>query len=430
MNNAIISPEQIASDERLDAGFYVHKAVNRRWTVPLESLSTLAEIRRRDRVEDPPDGVNVHASDGEAPSLRPSVNRLDDENDRSYFQWVEPGDVILNRSEPGRCFYVQQRMLSSYDYWVIQCEDPLKPEFLAIVLSSQYMQEEMERRSTGHVRARISREELLELHIPLPEGPKQEQVVASYLDETREHHTRSDVLDAVSAFDDQLGFEQQEVDARFVLSPSELEDRLDPWNYRSPSHKYTGSWPLKTIGEVADVSLGGRTSGKEAGVTAGGETQPVINTDHLDALLLRLDGETAYEPVGPDDSVAETGDLILSRYLTGQPTIAVQQRDEAVILGRRLIVIRPYSDVYPFYMGAYLLTSAPVSRMYHICAPSSGRKRMSVDDFKGLPVPVPPHETQVSMVEELEAIHHARRAALQPPKPENELTGQFIESDR
>ena len=429
MNSAVVSPDQFEARERLDAGFYVHASVNRRWTVPLQVLSEHAGIRRRDQVEDPPDGADVLVNDREGSVLRPSVQPLAEVEDRSYLQWVEPGDVILNRSDTNHCYFVHRRMLASYDYWVIQCEEPLNPEFLAMTLCSQYMQEEMERRSTGHVRSRISREELLQLHVPVPPSGEQQRLVDAYLEQTNGYRTKTDVLDALSAFEQNLPYTKKEVDHQFVLSASELDDRLDPWYYRSASYEYTGSWPMKTIEEVAEVSLGGPSSpgSDEAGPDR--ERRPAISTRNLDALLLRLDDDTEHEPVGPETPVAESGHVILSRYLTGQPTLAVLQGSESVILRGRLIQLRPASDIYPLYLGAYLLTSPPVSRMYHFCSPGSGTgKRMSVESFQQLPVPCPPYERQVSLVEEVEQVHNARRAAVQNPCPENELIGQLIES--
>jgi len=426
MRSDVVSTDRIRSAERLDPGFYVHAATGREWSVSLRPLSDVANISRRERIEEPPEGSRFLDEEQEGPSVFPPVREIQTPSDRKYLQWSEPDEVILHRSDPDRCFCLEEKMLVSMDYWIIRVEPDLAPAFLAIALRSRFIREDMIRRSTGHVRYRISKSELQRVGIPCPDLDRQRRVVEAYRDDRGEIRTRSDLIEAIDAFQDRLSFRKREVTPRFTVPAGDLDERLDPWHYRPSEFEYDGPWDTVDLGEAADVSLG-RVEDERRDTLGTDEEWPVVRTKNLDALLLRLDEDTEHRFPEPEDPIAKEGDTVLSRYLTGNPTIAHVDRADGVILEHRLLVIRPDTDrLDPFYLTAYLLTGPAVARMYTLAQPGTRRKRLSAQQFEQIQIPLPDPDDQKTLVEDVKQVHESRCSLQRTPPPENPLIQQFI----
>ncbi len=429
MRTGIVQRDRIDTEERLDPEYFIHPSATREWSVPMYPLKDVGTITRRERISDPPENSTRLDDPQDTWSIYPRGTPFEEDPDRNYLQWARPEDVLLHRSDPDKCFYIEERMLVSFDYWIIHCGDRILPEFLAISLRSRYIREDMNRRSTGHVRSRISKEELKQVHLPCPDTEKQQELIAAYREQTVTEDHRDALLHELQKFEDRLPFRKRDVETRFTVPSDELQDRLDPFFYQDEKYEYTGSGTRSTLEDVARISLGRKTGTDETSVSSEAE-RPVVNSRHLDAFLIRLNEETEFRRPEDRDRVAEKGDVVLSRYLTGNPTIALVEREEGIIISGRLIVIRPDEElVYPFYMTAYLLTDIAVSRMYNIAKHGTGRKRLSVGEFKNIHFPRLSVDKQKKRVRKLEQIHNNRRRHHRQAAPENQLLEPFVRTE-
>ncbi len=409
----------------MDPGFFLHHAIHRTWSVPTRPLADVADVARNDRLEEHA-GTDPVVDTDEHPTTIYPVVRSQETDERSYLQWVEPGDVLLHRARQAFCVCVDRECLASYDFWVIRTEDDLRPAFLALCLRSTYIQEEINRRSTGHVQNRISKNELEQLPLPVPNLERQDDLLDRYHDRVGDYDQETDLLTVVDRLAERLGYTREPPDPVRVVSASDLQNRLDPSAYFSPSYRNEGKVkcvPLESLAEMRVTRYG--LEEEEQDPRADLEP-PCVQAKDLGHLIIHtnpLDGNKQRRTRRSNGIRIETGMIIVGRAFRDRLRVGYVLRDGGIIAVSNFYQIDvDESRVDPLFLAGFLSTPAAADQLRHRTTNTGGdRTRIRLDTLRELPVPLPNRERQDELVQELRPMHHRRQSLVDGPPPENEL---------
>ncbi len=408
MKAGVLKQDRIREKNRLDPGFFLHPAAGHHWSVPTRPLAEVATIVRRDRVRDPDPDASVLDDENDNPRLKARTQSGEAAGDR-YLQWARKDDVVLYRSNYRNCYVIDRRMLVSYDYWIIRPAPEMVPAFLTMALRSRPLQEDIERRSTGHVRKRISKEELRQLAVPVPPVDRQQELVASFREQLGNPADPNQIRDEIQELQSSLGYRKQASDPRFVLPGEELDDRLDPGYYRTPPYRYDGDWPLVNLGTVVEISSGVRAGTGEEEEAAEAADQPemrLVRKRHMGTLVIKPAADEEYERPDHRDRIARPGQLVFSRSVTDEVNVALVHESPGVLLTTGFYVMIPDTDrIRPMYLGGLLLTDAVSHRIRRRASGRTRRRVISIENLEELSIPLPPVDTQEKLTDRTEDLY-------------------------
>lgn len=428
-----ISRDRLASENRYDPVFYVHPSATREWSVPRVQLRDLAEIHRRERQEEPEEGIPILDDNPGGNPLNPPVRKERPEGS-VYIQRTEPGDVIMHRSNPEKCLFTPRSLFVSYDYWVCTCQPRIRPEYVVLVLRSSFLRDELERRSTGQVRRRVSREHLGSLPVPLPDLSRQDTFIDLYKEERKpgEHEGMEETLRDITR---NAGYtETSDMNPHYSVRRNRLEDRLDPGYYRDPAYTYRGTYERRELEQIVRIQVGRRETANggqgedSSGTSSSNEYHVLKGGDMKTGLIHRPDpGKTSREPVG-DRLVAKAGDIVAHQYVTGRRwAVTVIPPGPAYILSAHLLRLRieERQEVDPVYLGALFAGPAMQDEIRRRAVPSSRRHLIGKSRLASLRIPLPEEEKQRKWTSRFQTDARTR-APDESESPADRLVRQYL----
>jgi type I restriction enzyme, S subunit len=283
----------------------------------------------------------------------------------------------------------------SPDYVVFSTRHTLLPEFLYSYLKSTTGQKIIRASTSGAVRDRLYFRDLARLSIPLPPLAEQERIV-KLLDE-------ADELRRLRAAADKRAAE---------LIPALFNEM-----FGEPSKNPKG-WPIRHLGELAELGSGATPSKKDAAFWTG--STPWVSPKDMKADEI-TDAEdhvstVAFEKTNlqliPKDTV-----LIVVRGMILAHTVPVRICRVPVAINQDMKALLPKQPLEPEFLR-WSLQSQHVNLLNHVSTAGHGTKKLDSERLREIEIPNPPLPLQktftgrVSEVRELEAEQGASRRQL------------------
>jgi len=171
--------------------------------------------------------------------------------------------------------------------------------------------------------------------------------------------------------------------------------------------------PLYSIAELVESSEG----------------MPVLNIKDIKDFNIPIQNLTLFTPKSSGDIekyFVYPEDVIITCRGTQSKIGIMPPTIEKAIITSNLICIRPSEKILPYYLAAYLRTSAGQKSLASIAASSTMQIVLSVADIKELKIPVPPLDVQKKIVSLIESSEEFYRTALEEADTRRKITEQIL----
>ena len=378
----IVEKEKIAAngDYNLSGERYREGATNAGLKWPLVPIGSLCIIERgasprpiHDFITDSPDGVNwIKIGDAEVGSkyITHTLEKITPEG-AAKSRRVKPGDFILSNSMSFGRPYIMATEGCIHDGWLLLSDtsDQLDRDFLYLILGSKPVLAQFARSATGGVVNNLNSEIVRGVQIPLPPLEVQKEIVAEI-----------------------EGYQKVITGARAVLD-----------NYR-PHIPIHPDWPMVELGEVCVFKRGpfGGSLKKEIFVKTG---YAVYEQSHAIA-----NDFSEFRYFVDEDKFAEmhgfqvrSGELIMSCSGTMGKVAIIPDNAPAGIINQALLKLTPKDCVLGVFLKLWMESTNFQKSLADFTYGAAIKNVASVEILKGLRLPLPPLETQQTIVAEIEA---------------------------
>jgi restriction endonuclease S subunit len=287
---------------------------------------------------------------------------------------------------------------------VLKCRD-INPQYLFYVLRTDPVTTELDRRSSALNYPAISEHDLQFLQIPYPSREIQDALVKSFDKSVQETKAIKDKIKTLTEEKDQilprfLRRTSVNVEAQVSYTLDEIQangDRMDVKYYRySRKHPYE-HLKLERIDRLGKfrtetIDVGNYPDEEFIQVTAS-RFKGIIFRDKKLGQSIKTRTQTAIA----------TGDIVISRIdlYNGCLGRVPEDLDEAIVT-RDFMVLVPFADqVDSTYLVATLKDDYLADYFYAFAAGCTGRKRITLDMFKELKIPLLRREEQNSIADEI-----------------------------
>ena len=285
---------------------------------------------------------------------------------------VYPGDVLLSRIIPHiRRACIVQKNPAGYcqvasTEWIVFSSEGVLPEFLKRIIVADEFHEQFMQTITG-VGGSLSRanpKAVAAIQIPLPPLDVQQEIVAEI-----------------------EGYQKVIDGARAVVE-----------NYRPHIH-VDPDWPMVKIAELAKPEYGFTEKAQDQG-----DARFIRITDISERGTLRSDDPKFIALTSKArDSMLKNGDILIARTGATYGKTMIFKEDYAAVFASYLIRLRfPWELVSPYYYWAFAQSDAYWNQA-KILVTGGGQPQFNGNALKQIRFPLPPLDTQRSIVAEIEA---------------------------
>jgi type I restriction-modification system DNA methylase subunit len=180
------------------------------------------------------------------------------------------------------------------------------------------------------------------------------------------------------------------------------DSRLDYEYYDGQQFLQESHYPVKPLGEIADIQLGAKLEGDSA--ASGSFEVCVIKGQNIRDHSIDL-GTSQRQSIDRNLNyryLLRPGDLVMTRAGSpGNAGIVSSNLDAPCIASSNVIIIRPAELVDPYYLLAYLISERGRTSVESIIAGSTIRA-VSIQNLALLPIPIAPQHVQKSFAENLQ----------------------------
>lgn len=337
---------------------------------------------------------------------------------------AEPGDVVYSKIDArnGAVGVVPRsvgQLGFSAEYPIYQVDpQALDPDFLHLVLRSDHFRRTLNGMASGTSgRKRIQPSDLERAPIPVPPLSVQRRIVAAAA-KTREQAARlraeADEREAAIGVEvlRRLGLKAPEVSGARPRHLTVWWTQVERWGVdfmiralQGGTDLHAGTFPVKTLGEIATVSYGIQ---KSPANRPGKHARPYLRVANVQAGRLDL-SEIKYLEV-PDDTLEtfrlKKGDLLVcegnSADLVGRPAIWNDEIADCVHQNHVLRVRVDRERVIPEYLLAYMQTPPARAHFRARAKRTTNLSTINSRDVKDLEVPCPNRPVQLEIVRQVE----------------------------
>lgn len=339
------------------------------------------------------------------------------ERDRERYR-LQPGDLLVNRTNSkelvGKCAVFNEPGEYVYASYLIRVRvnaTAIRPQFLAWFLSTKAGRLQVDRVSRQVIgMANINGEELRELLIPTPPLAVQDLMIAEMEKvesevETRRQRARHLVETAGARLQALLGIPEAvgTPPRSFAVARSALGAslRLDAAAHRVTTQDKHSAAMHRTfeLGEVAQINPRAlRVPG------GGGETVPYVGLPDCRGTRVAQVGSRPAAEVR-SSPIATTDDILFARIepsIFNKKYVYVDPSIEPSIFttSSEFYVVRAHIDrILPGYLWALFFTDYVFRQVEGQTTGSSGRRRLPLDKFEAVRIPVPPIHLQRELAE-------------------------------
>jgi len=269
--------------------------------------------------------------------------------------YLHPGDILIARMpEPlGRaCIFpgVEKPSISVVDVCIIHTGKNVDRVWLTATINSQHFRGEIVSRSSGTTRTRISRKNLAQIKILLPQFEEQQKIAA-----------------ILSSVDDAIQATQAVIDQTRRVKQGLLQQLLT----RGIGHtrfkkteigEIPEEWSLVKLGDVANES-------KERFVPNGNEIYTYVGLEHMESGINRILRTGLSSDVTSSKTVFKVGDTLFGKLRPYLKKVALS--DIFGVCSTDILAIRPSKHVDPYFLCAVLSSD---SAIFHSIESSAGTK--------------------------------------------------------
>lgn len=303
------------------------------------------------------------------------------------------GDCLVSRlPDPiGRACIIPNvgvRMITAVDCTIIRFKDSFFSKFFVYYTRSKHYKKEIEKKTTGSTRKRISRKNLESVSIPIPPLAEQQRIVGE--------------LDLLTGIIDKQNAQLKELD---TLAQSIFYDM-----FGDPIENPKG-WEVKKIGDVATVKIGPFGSLLHAKDYVNGG-HPVINPIHLNSGKIFAD-----ESFTVDDAMYEQmqayklqlNDVVFGRRGDIGRCALVEKGQEGYLCGTGSLFVRFNEKINPTFSIATLMHKSITD---YLVKKAKGATMLNINCgiVEDIPIILPPLALQQSFAEKIQSIEKQKSA--------------------
>lgn len=297
-------------------------------------------------------------------------------------------------------------------YVVFSCKKELLPEYLEILLKTEYFNKKIKENTTGSVRQTLAFNRLCDIDIPLPSLTKQAEVVNHYKNHIKLCEGSISEAKKIDASIENFVIDFLEIDYKDqncknskLIKFIEYKDvaRWDfDYNYNISQgiFAFTSKYPIIKMNNIINYTQYGTSD--QATYTSG--EIPVLRMNNI------VDGDISTQDIKYIEKankykslILKKGDLLINRTngkeLVGKT--AVFNKDENYIFASYLIRIRFSEKTNPDFINILFNTSIIRRQIDAVSRQITGLANINIEEIKNIIIPLPPLDAQNKIVNEV-----------------------------